>query len=72
LPSKDELNEMYINKATIDSTALANGGTAFVSTYYWSSSEYSNDDAWGKSFTSGNQGYISKSYTYSVRAVRAF
>ena len=74
LPSKDELNEMYINKATIDATALANGGAAFTiySTYYWSSSEYDLGTAWWQSFFLGDQGHYAKQNDFSVRAVRAF
>ena len=72
LPSKDELNEMYLNKAAIDATAIANGGVAFASAYYLSSSEYSNDRACLQSFNSGSQNYLFKDYTHRVRAVRAF
>ena len=73
LPSKDELNEMYLNKATIDATAIANGGTAFViSTSYWSSSEYNNNFAWLQYFTNGSLYYTNKDYSFYVRAVRAF
>jgi len=72
LPSKDELNEMYINKATIDATALANGGTAFVGNYYWSSSEYNNGNAWSQYFYNGTQyNILSKGNPFYVRAVRA-
>ena len=39
LPSKDELNLMYTNKATINTTATANGGSSFSSSWYWSSTE---------------------------------
>ena len=42
LPSKEELNLMYQNKATIDATATSNGGSGFASAYYWSSTESSN------------------------------
>ena len=73
LPSKDELNEMYINKATIDAIALANGGTAFVNTNYWSSTELS---AWmASSQILNNGGYNTSNKNlllYRVRAVRAF
>ena len=72
LPSKDELNEMYINKAAIDATALENGGTAFPSFYYWSSTEYDNLMARRQIFGSGNQDEGYKNFGYSVRAVRAF
>jgi len=71
LPSKDELNEMYINKATIDATALANEGTAFVSTLYWSSTEVW-EFAWGQHFNDGAQWNAGKGCTYRVRAVRVF
>lgn len=73
LPSKDELNEMYINKAAIDATAIANGGAAFASANYWSSSEYSNHTAWEQNFNSGNQYHdYGKGNPNRVRAVRAF
>ena len=74
LPSRNELNEMYLNKTIIDSTSIAVGGTAFVitSTYYWSSSEYYNINAWRQAFYDGYQNYFNKDYTYRVRAVRAF
>jgi len=67
LPSKDELNKLYINRAAI-------GG--FSSDYYWSSSEGGNANAWAQSFGDGNQGLGFKNnnadITISVRAVRAF
>ena len=63
LPSKDELNKLYINRAAI-------GG--FSSTTYWSSTEYNSNYAWYQSFNLGGQGYYNKSNPYSVRAIRAF
>ena len=72
LPSKEELNLMYQNKATIDATAGVNGGSGFASAYYWSSTEYNSDNAWTQSFGSGSQRYLDKYSTYYVRAVRAF
>ena len=38
LPSMDELNQLYLHRAAINATAVANGGTAFAAAYYWSSS----------------------------------
>ena len=74
LPSKDELDQMHQQIDAINATALANGGAAFVSTFYWSSSEVSNDDAWVQVFD--NNGIpipLPKgSNTIRVRAVRAF
>ncbi len=72
LPSKDELNEMYINKAAIDVTAIANGGSGFASAFYWSSTEANNGYAWGQYFDYGGQSNYSKSNPHRVCAVRAF
>jgi len=68
LPSKDELNKMYINKRTLEAVS---GFTAFRS-YYWSSTEYGNYYAWYQIFASGNQFNYYKNNTFGVRAVRAF
>lgn len=72
LPSKDELNEMYLNKAAIDATAIANGGQAFANAYYWISSEYSSTNAGLQGFLDGVQTQGPKTLSYRVRAVRAF
>ena len=72
LPSKQELNLMYQSKATIDATALANGGSGFASAYYWSSSEYYIGDAWRQHFDGGYQSFNGKYDSDRVRAVRAF
>ena len=72
LPSKEELNLMYQNKATIDATAGVNGGSGFASAFYWSSTEYTNIDAWLQFFVDGDQSYDYKSNAFRVRAVRAF
>ena len=71
LPSKDELNEMYVNKAAI-------GG--FVEKdedrhpWYWSSSEskYVPGRAWLQNFLTGNHGDWVEDNFVRVRAVRAF
>ena len=63
LPSKDELNKLYINRDAI-------GG--FASNHYWSSSEYNNGDAGRQNFYFGYQNYDGKNYNNGVRAVRAF
>ena len=63
LPSKDELNQLYLNKGAV-------GG--FASVYYWSSTEYDNYDAWMQDFANGNQYCYLKYQTTCVRAVRAF
>ncbi len=63
LPSKDELNELYINRVAI-------GG--FASNNYWSSSEYNGAQAWLQDFVGGGQGPEPKNFTWCVRAARAF
>ena len=64
LPSKDELNNLYLNQGAIGD---------FSSVEYWSSSEISTGYAWlqrfdtGSQFDSGNKGHAA-----GVRAIRAF
>ncbi len=61
MPTKDELNQMYLKKETI-------GG--FGAYYYWSSSEYYAYNAWYQNFSSGFQGSDDKHNYDRVRPVR--
>lgn len=64
LPSKDELNQLYLARTAI-------GGLAFQ--YYWSSSELDDSNAWRQSFVSGFQVVGAKNSAANyVRVVRAF
>ena len=63
LPSKDELNQLYVNQAAI-------GG--FVDDYYWSSTETDNGIAWVQFFFNGDQYDYNRYNPILVRAVRAF
>jgi len=72
LPSKEELNLMYQNKAAIDSIAGANGGSSFAGAFYWSSNENDTSYAWLQYFNTGVQISRTKSGIYYVRAIRAF
>jgi hypothetical protein len=63
LPSKGELNQMYVNKTAIG--GFASGG-------YWSSSESAADVAWVQGFDDGFQVNTTKAVTSYVRPVRAF
>jgi len=66
LPSKDELNQLYLNKVAI-------GGFNSNGLAYWSSSEGDNDRAWEQGFNQGSQWSYYKNYGFDiVRAVRAF
>lgn len=72
LPSKDELNEMYNNKSSIDATATTSGGSPFVNDFYWSSSEVTPFSATFQYFSDGGQGPGAKAAMFRVRAIRAF
>jgi hypothetical protein len=72
LPSKDELNKMYTNRATINTTATANSGIVFLPNRYMSSTEEDENTNWGQVFGNGAQSAINKSQEKAVRAVRAF
>ena len=63
LPSKDELNKLYLNKAAI-------GG--FEDVYYWSSSEFNSNYAWRQYFGWDYQNNTPKADTSLVRAIRTF
>ena len=73
LPTKDELNQMYLNIGQGNALGLGNIG-GFASDAYWSSSEYDSYSAWGQSFYDGGQNFINKNIViyFNVRAVRAF
>jgi hypothetical protein len=62
LPSKDELNKLYINQVAIG--GFGDGG-------YWSSSEYDGFLAWAQGFR-GSPGPSGKGNATGVRAVRSF
>ena len=68
LPSKDELNKMYLKKEILEAVS---GFTAF-SDYYWSSTEYGSGQARDQYFYNGSQSRYNKANTNNVRPVRAF
>jgi hypothetical protein len=63
LPSKDELNQLYLQKTVV-------GG--FAAAYYWSSSQDDANVAWLQGFVDGFQGNGNKFNALGVRPVRAF
>lgn len=63
LPSKNELNLMYLQKGTIGK---------FANTYYWTSSQYDEFSSWAQHFFNGNQDNNGKYTTAHARAIRAF
>ena len=66
LPSKDELNQMYLN-------LKKNNIGGFSGNVYWSSSEYDYYyPAWNQDFSNGDQNNIYRNFEDRVRPVRAF
>ena len=76
LPAKNELNQMFTNKASIEATATANGGEAFMVTSYWSSTESETDasEVWNQNFFgTGDQNSDIKTIPgFALRPIRAF
>jgi len=63
LPSRDELNALFLQKTVV-------GGT--VDNFYWSSSQNDSSGARRQTFASGGQNSSAKSNSFLVRPVRAF
>ncbi len=63
LPSKDELDELYVQREMVGGFAAAD---------YWSSSQDDAILAWGEALNKGFQGTVSKDNSLHVRPVRAF
>ena len=83
LPSKDELNQMWLNLADPDGNGRNSGPddsnnlAGFGVESYWSSSEVAKSMAWVQSFFTGkqlggNKNANHKDKKYRVRAIRAF
>ena len=68
LPSKDELNQLYINRYVI--SGFVNAGFGYSN--YWSSSEPGAYIANFQAFHNGSPGFGDKTFPYYVRAVRSF
>ena len=68
LPSKDELNLMYVNLHQHGVGGFTTSNT------YWSSSEYEDSayNVWVQNFSTGSQGSVPKKYVKPIRAVRVF
>ena len=63
LPTKEELDELYINKDQIGN---------FRDDWYWSEEEYDEVSAWPQYFSTGFQHHSFKNFHNRVRAVRRF
>lgn len=64
LPSKDELNQLYLQSAVVGN---------FTANYYWSSSEVNNTYAWSQRFSDGFQYNLGAKWIPNyVRPIRSF
>ena len=72
LPSKDELNQLFLNKDAIGGFVGINDYNNGLDFFYLSSSEKNNNTSWCQDFMSGAQYDFSKKKVYRVRAVRSF
>jgi len=63
LPSKEELNRLFLQKKLV-------GG--FASNDYWSSSLFLDGYPFGQHFGTGHRNYNIENYFYFVRAIRSF
>jgi hypothetical protein len=63
LPSKDELNKLYLNRNSVGN---------FIDVNYWSSSESNDSYAWYQSFGDGSQNQDDKNAQKGIRAIRSF
>jgi len=67
VPTKSELNVLYLNRAAIG--AFEESGSELLG-WYWSSSQYSYRNAWAQRFSEGYQDTSRRYYYTSVRCVR--
>jgi hypothetical protein len=74
LPSRDELNLMYVNihLRGIGDFGQGTNDTSWMNWWYWSSSQDYADYAWGQHFASGLQHDDDENLQGRVRAVRFF
>jgi hypothetical protein len=69
LPSKNELYQLYNNRAAIGGFNTSASGT---SAWYWSSTEYNANNAYILDFYNGSQPYDGKNNSRKFRPVRTF
>lgn len=72
LPTVEELQAIFANKAIINTTATSNGGGVFADEFYFSSQESAQNFAKGIFMNNGVEFISGKTGLHHVRAVRAF
>lgn len=72
IPSLGELRFILMHVKQLNQALAALGADPFVKDWYWSSTEYGVNNAWGVNFSNGLVYTNSRTFTYRVRAVAAF
>ncbi|MEP6674643.1 MAG: hypothetical protein ABJA78_05795 [Ferruginibacter sp.] len=70
LPSKDELNKIYLNRIEIGGACGISGG--LCATNYWTSSQYDVSNVWIENMGVGTQQVTGKAGNFTVRPIRYF
>ena len=63
-PTIDELTGIYLNKEKINAALKAANLPELKESWYWSSTEYSNNYAWRLDMSDGGRGACNKNYNY--------
>jgi uncharacterized protein (TIGR02145 family) len=71
LPTKNELNILFLNKDKISGLPKFSNGYWDPINFYWSSTEYSSITAWNQDFRKGEQKNEYRTEKFNVRAVRS-
>jgi hypothetical protein len=72
IPSIDNLVTLFNNRPFVNKTLSATGNTLLTTTAYWSSNEFSADNAFNLNFITGTSFHYVKPTTYPVRGVKSF
>lgn len=72
LPAGGELNGIYKNRDALNTVLDKISATKLSVSSYWSSSENSDNNAWGEYFNSESTDRYSKFHSYNVRPILAF
>ena len=72
LPTQRECMLAFIHKDKLNEALKANGGDVWDNKWYWSSSEYTDGNAWDVRSSNGYVGYSDKSTSGSVSCFLAF
>lgn len=71
IPSLGECGIIMMNLTKVNAALVAAGGSPLKG-WYWSSTEYSQSNAWSVYFSDGGTNGYNKYYSYAIRPVAAF